>query len=54
MIVISSENSEQRRVDQLAEIVESQVRGIFSTVALIQREGHNPSPKPVELEVYAS
>ena len=54
MIVISSQNSEQRRVDELAEILESQVRGIFNTVALIQRESHNPSQKPVELEVYAS
>lgn len=54
MIVISADNSEQNRVYQLADIVESQVRGIFSTVALIQRENLASSQKPVELEVCAS
>lgn len=53
MLVISAENSEQRRVDELAAIVASQVRGVFNTVALIQRESHNAAQKPVELEVYA-
>lgn len=52
MVVISAENSEQRRVDELAAIVASQVRGVFNTVALIQRESHNAAQKPVELEVY--
>jgi hypothetical protein len=53
VITISAEHSERDRVDGLAEIVEAQVRGIFTMVSLIESRA-NATGKPVELEVCAS
>jgi len=56
VIVISAESSECERVEQLTEIVEAQVRGVFKTVTLIDRGNRRLDlpTKPVEMEVYAS
>ena len=55
VITISGEDSERELVDRLAELVEAQVRGVFSAVALIEdRNRVNPTPKLAELEVCAS
>jgi hypothetical protein len=55
VVTISGEDSERELVDRLAEIVEAQVRGVFSVVMLIEdRNRVTPTPKLAELEVCAS
>ena len=55
VITISGEDSEREFIDQLAEIVEAQVRGVFRAVMLIEdRTRLNTSPQLAELEVCAS
>jgi hypothetical protein len=56
VVVISAETSECERVNELAEIVEAQVRAVFKTVALIEGEKRhlNRPTKPLEMEVHAS
>jgi hypothetical protein len=56
VILVSAEGSECERVEQLAEILEAQLRGVIKAVALFENRNRDldaPS-KPVEMEVYAS
>jgi hypothetical protein len=56
VIVISAESSQCERVEQLTEIVEAQVRGVFKTVELIENGNARITEptKAVEMEVHVS
>lgn len=56
VIVISGEGADREQVNRIAEIIEGQVRGVFTTVALIQDESRQiqSTTNVLDLQVYAS
>ena len=56
VIVVSAESAECERVEQLAEILEAQVRGVIKALALFEDRNRrlDALTQPVEMEVYVS